>query len=160
MPKIIIKPITPKLRFDGIGKIIVKEQRREARNVQREYEQVTRTWENQPDFEITEKDKNIYVETDDKVFGFVDKGTKPHIIKPKRPGYPLRFNTVGFRSKSVPKKLTARAGSPAKPPEARPMVVHHPGFPARRFTMLIRERSIKRFKKNLDKALAVYLRGK
>ena len=160
MPKITIKPITPKLRLDGIGKIIVKEQRREARNVQREYEQVTRTWKNQPDFEITEKDKNIYVETKDKVFGYIDKGTKPHIIKPKRPGYPLRFNTRGFRSKSVPNKLTARAGSPAKPPESRPMFVKHPGFPPRRFTIMIRIRSQARFKKNMDKALANFFRAK
>lgn len=160
MVSIKITPIKAKPILPNLAKIVVEEMRQEARNVQREYEQTVRTWKNQPDFEIEEKDKNIYVNTDDKVYGYVDKGTRPHIIKPKNPGYPLRFNTVGFRSKSVPQKLIARAGSPAKPPEARPMFVKHPGNDPRRFTVLIRKRSQARFAKNFNKRIKQELNRK
>jgi hypothetical protein len=62
----------------------------------------------------------ISVTTQDEIFKFVDEGTKPHIIKPKGPGYPLHW--VNKTGGDVFAKL-----------------VHHPGYKGAKFTKEIIE---------------------
>lgn len=74
---------------------------------------------------------------DKQVWTFVDKGTRPHIIKPKGPGYPLRFKT-GYKPKTLPNPArTVYGGGGASGPEVRAMVVKHPGSEPRNFTKQI-----------------------
>lgn len=160
MPKITIRPIAPKKRFIGIDKIIKAEQRKEAKAVKREFGLTVRTWNKKPDFEIDETGENVEVKTDDKIYGYVDKGTRPHIIKPKKPGYPLRFNSQGFKPKTVSNSIYARAGRAAQPPQIRAMQVKHPGFVGRFFTVQLAKRSRARFKRNIDKALKKWNQAK
>lgn len=162
MVSIKITPIKANVILPNLQRIIDEEIAREAKAVKREYESTTKTWKHKPDFEATgsETTASVDVGTDDKIYGYVDKGTRSHKIRPKRPGYPLRFNSVGFRAKSVPNKITARAGRPASPPTVAAMEVKHPGNEARNFSKLILERSRKRFAKNFQKRLQMELRRK
>lgn len=78
---------------------------------------------------------------DKKIWTYVDKGTKPHIIKPKKPGYPLRFNWGGpgsYKPKTLPNPArTVYGGGKTTGPEFRTMKVKHPGSEARNFTKQI-----------------------
>lgn len=74
---------------------------------------------------------------DKQIWTYVDKGTKPHVIKPKGPGYPLRFKT-GYKPKTLPSPArTVFGGGGTTGPEVRAMVVNHPGTDARNFTKQI-----------------------
>jgi hypothetical protein len=162
MVSIKITPIKTKAILPNLQRIVDEEFTREAKRVKQEYESTTRTWKHKPDFEITgsETTASLDVGTDDKIYGYVDKGTKPHIIKPKRPGYPLRFNATGFKAKTVPNRLNPRAGRPAQPPTVAAMAVKHPGNEARNFSKIIQEHSLKRFAKNFQKRINTELNRK
>ena len=129
----------------------------ELKEAMQEFQGTTATWKHPVKFTIQRKSKgSADIVTTDKIYGYVDQGTRPHIIKPKRPGYPLRFNTAGFRPKTAVRQLGSSAGSPAKPPEAHAMEVQHPGTDAREFTEVIANKSQARLKRRVDKVLAMY----
>jgi hypothetical protein len=69
----------------------------------------------------------VTVQTDSRVFAWVDKGTRAHIIRPKQAGGVLVFHAGG----------KSRGGS-LKKRNAGPLVftkiVHHPGFKGRGYT--------------------------
>lgn len=85
------------------------------------------------------------VGTDDQIYDFVTRGTKPHLITPKR-GKFLVFGEGTYRSVTRPGVLGARSvgtrligkGGVAKPIFARK--VHHPGTKARGFEELVAAR--------------------
>lgn len=109
------------------------------REMLRRYRRTTDSWEHKPAFEtvkeVTPTSIAVMVGTDDRVYGFVDKGTRPHDIEPKGPGYPLRFQ-VGYSAKTLPGFLGSRKGGKFGP-ERRAMKVHHPGTEARGFSEMI-----------------------
>lgn len=152
MPVVRIKPIKSKYKAPQVLKAVQEARRKEARNVQREYESTTRTWKTDVNFEMREVGETTAVGTTSEIYKYVDGGTRPHIIRPKG-NYPLRFNTSGFVAKTVPNRLNPRAGRAAQPPTAHALQVHHPGTKAREFTRLIRKRSQERFARNVDKAV-------
>jgi hypothetical protein len=112
------------------------------------HEMVVADWESDVSFKskvvITPDAIKIYVYpagADKRVWTFVDKGTKPHKITPKGPGYPLRFNWGGkgsYKPKTLPRPArTVIGGGVQTGPEVRAMVVKHPGTEARNFTKQI-----------------------
>ena len=130
---------------------IASEMEREGRTVVREYGITTRTWKRSVRFEMhIFPDGEMVVGTDDRIFGYVDEGTRPHIIRP-RLAKALRFNTV-FRAKTVPNQMTSRPGLSA-PPVAVRMEVHHPGTKPRNISKLMAKRSGARFPKNIARAM-------
>ena len=106
------------------------------REMLRRYRRTAHTWKHKPAFEtikeITPTSIAVMVGTDDDVYKFVDKGTRPHIIEPRRFGYPLRFQ-IGYQAKTIPGILGSNKGG-AFGPERRAMKVHHPGTEARGFS--------------------------
>lgn len=129
----------------------------EVKQVKRDFESTTATWREPVKFTVIRKSKGVTeVVTDNPIYGYVDKGTRPHIIRPKQAGYPLRFKTAGFRPKTAPRRLGSSAGSPAQAPEAYAMEVHHPGTDARDFSDIIATMSEFRLKKRIDKVLATF----
>jgi hypothetical protein len=130
---------------------IAKERDREGQTIKREFGITTRTWKRKPDFEVhVFPDGEMAAGTDNPIFGYVDEGTRPHIIRP-RVAKALRFNTV-FRAKTIPNQMTSREGV-SSPPVAVRMEVHHPGTKPRNFTKLMAKRSGKRFPRNIAKAM-------
>jgi hypothetical protein len=106
---------------------------RTVQDIRADLERSTATWTHDVDFDVSisrqGKTVTTTVGTDDEIFGYVDRGTKPHIITPKRPGYPLRFRS-GYKAKTIPGRIWSRPGG-SFGNMIHAMVVHHPGFPGR-----------------------------
>ncbi len=134
------------------------------REALRRYRRTTRTWSHQPEFtamrESTGDSLAVLVGTDDPVYGYVDKGTKPHEITPKRPGYPLRFRG-NYQAKTAVGVLNSGPGG-ASGDTVRAMRVWHPGTKARQFSEMIFQEVgrlvFDRTIKLLDKAIRQHLR--
>lgn len=130
---------------------IAQELEREGDTIVREYGYTVKTWKRKPHFEKQIfPDGQMIAGTDDEIFGYVDEGTRPHIIRPRR-AKALRFNTV-FRAKTIPNQMTSRPGLSA-PPVAHRLEVHHPGTKPRNLTKLMAKRSAIRFSRNMTKAM-------
>lgn len=72
------------------------------------------------------KDQTIIIYSDDKVLGYLEHGTKPHIIRPKKAGGALAFQTG--TSGQYKSGKTYAFGDTIVVKE-----VHHPGFEAKPF---------------------------
>jgi hypothetical protein len=124
----------------AVTKRIMKQVAQTAeREMLRRYRRTVSTWTHQPQFtsdtEATATSVAVIVGTDSPVYAFVDRGTKPHAIVPKRPGYPLRFRS-DYQAKTAVGVLNSGAGG-ASGDWVRAMRVWHPGTKARRFTEMI-----------------------
>lgn len=154
MVSIIIKPIIPKGKVPDLEQLVKTELRREVVNVKRELALPTRRWKHKVTFYEKQpsgaQSSGVEIGTTDKAYGWVDKGTKPHTIRPKT-AKALSFNSQ-FRPKTKPDSLNSSAGRNA-PPKVFAMVVRHPGTKARGFVKLVAKRSKVRFSANVDKAV-------
>lgn len=133
-------PITPKGFAEQMRRLpgaVKKGMRQAAEAVKTDFESSTATWEHNVAFTIQEDGDNLIVGTDDEIYGYVDKGTKPHVIVPKR-GRMLRF-TAGGRPKTQPGRITSGAGSKGGVVVIRPRV-DHPGTAPRNFSAEIYKR--------------------
>lgn len=103
-----------------------------------DFEVTTQTWKHQPKFEIKLiGHKAALVYTTDQRYNWINDGTDPYVIRPKRAAR-LRF-TVPFRAKTVPGAIRSRKGSHGrKVVYAR--VVHHPGIAARKFDEAVQKK--------------------
>jgi hypothetical protein len=141
--------------YDGledIGKGMVKD-----------FEKTTKTWKGaKPKFEFTSEVEPpgaaLFVgpagdNEGTQKYEWVTAGTRPHIIKAKKPGGRLAFMTTGFQPKTRVRTIGSTAGKSASPPTVFPMVVHHPGTEARKFDETIGEIWNKPFKKAMELAL-------
>lgn len=102
----------------------------------------TRTWETVVVFhsKTTEEGTKLVgeVTTDSQVYAWVNEGTKPHIIRPKK-ARALRFQWGGYgsyKAKTIPGSLGSRSGGSSGDIVYR-MEVKHPGFVGRHFTETI-----------------------
>jgi len=107
----------------------------------RDLEATTRTWVDKPAFDVTITEQGgsygVTAGTDDAIYGYVDAGTKPHVIKPKRGKY-LRFSS-GFRAKTKVGVIGSFEGG-SFGEDVFSKGVMHPGFPGRKFTQKIAQR--------------------
>jgi hypothetical protein len=102
------------------------------------YEKTTSTWDNKPTFTIKITRKGFTVTTTNAIYIFVDEGTRPHRIMPRRPDGVLRFNAP-FRAKTRPGSLSSGSGG-SGPDTVYSRGVNHPGSKARGFTEGIQKR--------------------
>lgn len=135
-----------------------------ASDARQKLDAVVATWENRPAFEITKRDTGYKLSREVSIYGnlkavriwfYVDKGTKPHIIRPKKPGGTLKFGSQ-FSPKTAFRARFGGAGKSGGKPVYR-RVVHHPGNKARDFSGAYREEAAKQLRaeilKELDKRL-------
>lgn len=102
------------------------------------FERTTATWSKRPTFAVKITRKGFTVSTDSPIFGYVDEGTRPHRIMPKRPGGVLRFQSP-FRAKTSPGSIGSGSGSTGGD-TVFSRGVNHPGTKARNFTETIQKR--------------------
>lgn len=129
----VIKPVN--VATQGVFRNeMLREAQQLASDVRVDFGKTVKTWKHKPKFEtqVTARAENVSVAvgTNDEIYGYVDKGTKPHVIRAKRKRI-LRFNTR-FVAKTRPHVIGSTAGK-SGPPEAFAPVVHHPGTDAREF---------------------------
>lgn len=120
--------------------------RRIADQIRRDFEATVRTWEKKPTFRVLRVKKGDAIHydvfTESAIYGYVDKGTKPHDIYPKatNPTGRLWFRAP-YRAKTTPNLLSSKAGGLAKNAKLYTAeMVHHPGTEARNFVKIIKER--------------------
>lgn len=127
----------------------------------KDLEATVRTWSTKPTFDltITEKggDYSVTAGTDSEIYKFVDSGTKPHQIKPKRSKY-LRFSS-GFKAKTRPSIIGSQDGG-SFGDAIYSKGVKHPGTKARQFTKVIATRRQKTVEQEISQAIAKIARGK
>lgn len=133
--------------------------REETALVRRDYELTVRTWRNKPEFTERQTSDAVTVSTDNQIYEYVDKGTRPHMIRPKK-AKKLRFFREGFQSKTTPNNLYARKGRQANKGLTFSDSVHHPGFEGRNFTTLIKAKSQKRLATSFQKRIKLLLAKK
>lgn len=157
MPSLKLKPITPPKLPTGreYAQAIEKAIYKTANLVQSDLQSTTRTWKHKPAFFITVStqgaDYVIAAGTNDKIYGYVDAGTKPHVIKPKRSKY-LRFSS-GYRAKTRVGIIGSQEGGSFGGDVYR-QSVRHPGFPGRKFIVSIQKRRQKTLEQETSQAVA------
>lgn len=158
MVRLAIKPILPKHIPSGDEYFteIKKAARKSILAAKKDFENTTKTWNHKPDFELTEDegshDYRIATGTDDEIYGYVDAGTRPHIIRPKRSKY-LRFQS-GYKAKTKVGVINSYPGGPFGADVYTRTFVLHPGFQGRKFTATIAKRRQKTFEQEISQAIA------
>lgn len=155
-----IKGIRPKkLQVDSIRLELLNELRRQGKETEAEFAKTVATWNDKPKFEseISLSGGDAMVLTgptgsDEAVqhFEWVDQGTKPHIIRPRR-GRVLRFSSK-FTPKTRKGWIGSQRGGPSGDPVYAP-VVHHPGTQARELSEAIQKRRKKKFTEGMVDAM-------
>lgn len=135
-----IKP--PKLPTgEEYAKVMQDATYKSAALMMRDLQATVQTWTKKPKFDITITQQggnySVTAATDDEIYGYVNDGTKPHEIKPKRSKY-LRFSS-GYKAKTRVGIIGSNDGG-AFGDDVFSKGVHHPGFPAREFTKKIAQR--------------------
>lgn len=157
MPSLSLKPITPKNlpSTKEYLKAVTDAAQKTARLTGRDLESTTRTWKHKPQFEVTVTETNgdysVAAGTDDQRYKWVNDGTRPHIIRPRRSRF-LRFR-VGGSPKTTPNVIGSKAGAQGTDWRTA-QEIHHPGTTARNFTKRIQERRQKTLEQETSQNLA------
>lgn len=122
-----------------------------------DFRETTRTWKHKPKFELltaVNPNVEVLVGTDDEIYGYVNDGTRPHTIRPKR-AKALAFKWGGkgsYMPKTKPKVIGSTPGGPRGPQVAFPEV-HHPGTEARNFDDEIEKKWRPKFRRLCEAAM-------
>lgn len=149
------KPIkAPKdaLHVKGIERAIKNALNAAAKGAQVDFKVTTRTWTKKPEFTIDASDpaKRV-IGTDDPIYGFVDKGTRPHIIRP-RSARRLTWIGTAYRAKTTPNIIGSK-GSGNNNTIVYTKLVQHPGNTARNFSLVIRDKWAKQMRIRMQSAI-------
>lgn len=153
MTKIRLEPITIKgdlFDTDELQRIISNTMTAEAKNIKVDFDVTTQTWNRRPKFVIRGTKFARQIKTDSKIYGYVNDGTRPHVIVP-RSAKMLSFRT-GYKAKTIVRQIASRAGG-ASGGRAVAKVVNHPGTKARKFDEAIKEKWDKLFPQILQRAI-------
>lgn len=124
-----------------------------TRGMRKDFEKTTRTWKHRVIFtiQINVNDTALaMVYTDDDIYNFVNGGTRPHIIKPRKAKF-LAFG-VPFKAKTRVRFLGSGNGSKGKT-----MIlskgVKHPGSEAREFDQVITGKWLPVYEQLMDRRI-------
>jgi len=132
--------------------------------IKKDFESTVSTWKDKPEFqvllEVQPNGPTLIVGTDDKIYGYVSKGTEPHEIwagaytgKSDKTALAFQWGGEGsYIAKTVPGVIPAREGGPTG--EDRAFVhVNHPGTAPRNFEQLIQKGRQAWFKMQMEQAM-------
>ena len=113
------------------------------------------TWKTPVKFEIFVQTGpaavTVFIGTDNKNFGYVDKATPPHWILPKKKGGTLAFSS-GFTRKTTPGIIpSGKGGSSGDTVFAKGVL--HPGSKGSKITETIQKKWKSRYKRRMEKAM-------
>lgn len=135
----------------------MKEAKREGLRL---YRRTSSTWAHQPEYQVDTEQGPDYVllvfGTPDRVWNWLDQGTRPHAIRPKR-AKALAFQWGGpgsYKAKTRPGWIGSGAGGPSGDTVFR-KAVWHPGTEPRRWTATIQTdlngQSVKIMRRHLER---------
>ena len=153
---ILVKTIKPARLKDGVFRLeMLNALRKAGTQVKGDFEKTTATWSKKPEFEmlisLTGPGPVLLVGTDDEIYGYVSKGTRPHPIRPRR-AKRLRFQS-GYKAKTQPGVIGSTMGG-SFGPTVFSLGVMHPGTAARKFEETIRKKREKWFKRQMEAAMS------
>ncbi len=154
-----VKLIKPKaLNKKGMRLALLNAIRKQGTVIKKEFEKTTATWEKPVKFEqitsLRGPGPELLVFTDNEIYGYVNDGTRPHPIFPKK-AKALRFQWGGkgsYTPKTAPRVIGSKAGGSSGPIVHRPYV-QHPGTEGRHFDEEIEKLMRPRFKRAMEKAM-------
>ena len=130
-----------------------------GKKVREDFKRPTRTWEHRVNIEVltnvTSQGVEMIAGTDDKIFGYLEYGTRSHWIRPKK-AKALRFMS-GFRPKTTPGSLSSGYGG-SFGDVVFSRGVRHPGTKPRRWLPIIGRRAEKFILYSMNKHLARWAR--
>lgn len=125
-----------------------------GKKVLKDFELTTKTWDHKPKFELAislkGKGPQFLAGTDDEIYRYVNEGTKPHRIRPKR-AKALRFQGT-YRAKTTPGVIGSRGGG-SSGDVIFSQGVQHPGTKARNFDKQIGKKWEKSFRNEMHEAM-------
>ena len=155
---VVMKSIKPKrLDAKAMNRELLKEMRRTAKDITKDFEGTTVTWKHKVKFEsamtVKPKGPEVLVATDDEIYGYVDKGTKPHDIwagayTGKSTKKTLAFPSA-FTPKTKPGSLKSGPGSKGEVDTFTPYV-RHPGSKPRGFSKNIAKKNKPKFRRAME----------
>ena len=162
---VVMKSIKPKkLKVKAMRLELLNAMRKSGTVIQKDFEETTATWKHKVKFETLvslmgiggTKGPTILVSTSDKIYGYVNEGTKAHDIwagyyTGKSKHKALVFPS-GFTAKTKPGRLRSGAGGSSGKLVHTPYV-EHPGTEARNFDALIKKKRKKWFKRQMQAAM-------
>jgi hypothetical protein len=157
MAKIKLKPILPKkiIRVPRMRKEIIDTLRKSGERLEGNFERTTSTWKNKPDFKtrkrFNKEPVSIRVSTKDKIYRFVNNGTKAHPIVPKR-AKALRFQPT-YKAKTTPGLISSRSGGASGKFVYAKKIKRHPGTKPRNFAKAIAEKERKLLNRDIKSAI-------
>ena len=150
---VVWKPIKPKRFQDQVFRtVIMAAMKQTGRDIKRDFERTTATWDHQPEFEIIlgiQHGAEVMVCTDNEIYRYVNDGTEEHVILPVN-AKALRFRE-GFIPKTRPGTLISSAGASFGMVLFRAGVIH-PGSKPRNFEKRLQKIWQPRFKSRMEKA--------
>lgn len=150
------KAIKPQRLKDKSFRMTIYNKARAVGNaIKKDFEATTKTWNHKPSFTVDVSTKGqgpaVLVGTSDEIYTYVNEGTKPHAIFPRKAKV-LRFQG-GYKAKTSPGNIGSSAGGASGPTLFRPFV-QHPGTKARKFDEVIAKKWQPLFKKEMQAAMA------
>lgn len=139
-----------------VSAAIRAQSQRSAADLLADHEKTVSTWEHKPRFTVKVSQVEVEVRTDDQIWRYVDQGTKPHVIRPKRPGGVLRFQS-GYSAKTRPGSIISGNGG-ASGPIVTAHEVHHPGTKARGFSRRLRAKWKEKYPRDMQRAISEAVR--
>jgi hypothetical protein len=159
---LLIKQIKPgRLKVDAMRLELLNEMRKAGTAIRKDFEKTTKTWEHKPKFtqeiSLTGPGPTILVGTDDEIYGYVSRGTKPHPIfagyyTGKSDKKVLAFGSK-FKAKTRPGVIGSSSGGSSGKMVFTPFV-QHPGTKPRKFEEAIEKKWRKQFKRRMEQAMA------
>jgi len=128
------RAIIPKSMFNAksMATVVTNTMNAAAHGARVDFRVTTRTWKTEVDFKIdnvTPYVRRIY--TTNRIYIFVNFGTKPHVIRPKNKK--ILAWKGGGRAKSRVRKIKSNKGRAGRGSTIFARVVHHPGTEPRAF---------------------------
>jgi len=149
----------------AMDKIIRDDMRKMGTGIKKDLAKTTATWETPVVFQMRTKNKKGILEMEvrprpgsegEKIFNFVDRGTKGPYPIPKKPQKkPLAFQWGGpgsYKAKTSPRVIGSKGGGPSGPMVFFKQVMH-PGIKARKFSDSIARRWAQLSRKFLPKTM-------
>ena len=159
---VLTKTIKPKtLQIDKMRLELLNAMHKFGTVVKGDFEATTSTWKHKPKFEDQVSLRQatgpaLFVFTQDKIYGYVDKGTRPHEIwagyyTGKSDKKTLAFPSM-FTPKTTPGSLKSGPGSSGGETVFTPYV-QHPGTEPRGFSKGIAKQDLPKFKRAMEAAM-------
>jgi hypothetical protein len=146
----VILPKAMLFNIEALSRIVENTLDGAAKAATVDFEVTTQTWEHKPDFVTNATPGKRQVYTTDKIYKYVNDGTKPHIITAKN-AKQLVFG-VPYGAKTTVQVIGSGQGSKGRT-IVRKKSVQHPGNEAREFTVVIAEKWAEQLPVTMQRAI-------